>query len=314
MTETLERVLRPFLFMFFKIFLKAPGHRKIMRPFADRFIGGETVDEAIEKGKELAGQGFALTFAFVGEESNNINAVREAEQTYISLLDRIADEKLPADIAVKRSQFNCRSTSDRYFPFLRRVVKRASHYRTRVWFDAERLADLEDTINLSNYLHKNYGNIGIVLQAYARNAMNFMINKVAGSIRAHSLPPALRICKGAYNEPKYLVFRKQSKIKENFRKMIIFVSTVTRSFIQIATHDAELMQWSLNAISSNRDNASSESGMLLGVEEKMARELLAKGKTVKIYLVFGKPWDAFVARRLIEKPRYLRYLFQRSPR
>jgi len=93
MTGMIEKVLRPFLFVFFKIFLKLPGHRKIMRPFANRFIGGETLDEAIEKGKELAARGFSLTFAYVGEESRDVNAAREAELAYISLIDRINEEK-----------------------------------------------------------------------------------------------------------------------------------------------------------------------------------------------------------------------------
>lgn len=307
MTETLEKVLRPFLFVFFKIFLKIPGHRIIMRPFANRFIGGETVDEAIEKGRELANQGFLLTFAFVGEESNNINAVREAEQTYISLLDRIAEEKLPADIAVKRSQFNCRSTSDRYFPFLRRVVKRASHYRTRVWFDAERLADQEVTINLGTYLHKNYGYIGLVIQAYAKNILIFLFQKVIPTVKSNPLPPAFRTCKGAYHEPTTLVFRETKKIRENFRKAVLMLSETTRSLIQIATHDIQLLRHSIAVLHSNTDY---EVGMLLGVEEETARKLKAEGKKVRIYLVFGKPWAPFVARRLIEKPRYLKYIFQ----
>lgn len=307
MAETLERVLRPFLFVFFKIFLKVPGHRKIMRPFANRFIGGETIDEAIEKGRELANQGFLLTFAFVGEEANNVDAVREAAQTYISLLDRIADEKLPADIAVKRSQFNCRSTSDRYFPFLRRVVKRASYYRTRVWFDAERLADQEVTINLGTYLHKHYGHIGLVLQAYAKDILIFLLQKVIPAVKSNPLPPAFRTCKGAYHEPTTLVSRKEKRIRENFRKTVLILSETTKSLIQIATHDLQLLRDSIAVLNPNTDY---EMGMLLGVEEETARKLKAEGKKVRIYVVFGKPWDAFVARRLIEKPRYIKYIFQ----
>lgn len=308
----IEKVLRPFLFVFFKIFLKLPGHRKIMRPFANRFIGGETLDEAIEKGKELAARGFSLTFAYVGEESRDVNAAREAELAYISLIDRINEEKLPADIAIKRSQFNCFSTSDRYFPLLKRVVKRASHYRMRVWFDAEKLENQEVTISLGDYLHKHYGNIGMVLQSYARNAMTFLIKQVIPPVRAHDLPPALRVCKGAYHEPKSLVFRKNSEINSNFRKMVVLISTATKSFLQIATHEVQLSQWSLNALVSERGSESGEIGMLCGVEEKTAEELKAQGKKIRIYLVFGEPWDNFVARRLIEKPRYIKYLFKTS--
>ena len=306
MTEWLEKVLRPFLFVFFKVFLKLPGHRKIMRPFANRFIGGETLDEAIEKGKELANMGFSLTFAFVGEEADNINAVREAEQTYISLLDRIAEENLPADIAIKRSQFNCRSVSDRYFPLLRRVVKRASHYKIRVWLDAEKLEEKEITISLGDYLHKHYGNIGFALQAYARDALIFLVQKVIPLVKNHLLPPSFRICKGAYHEPASIVFCGKKEIRENFRKAVLIISEATRFLIQIATHDIQLLRDSVAALNPKTDY---EAGMLFGIEEKTAKTLVEEGQKVRIYIVFGKPWDAFVARRLIEKPRYIKYLF-----
>lgn len=314
MTEWLEKVLRPFLFVFFKILLKLPGHKKIMRPFARRFIGGETLDEAIEKGKKIAAQGFFLTFSYVGEDASSVSAIREAEETYFSLIDRISREKLPADIALKISQFNCRSVSDRYFSFLKRVVKRASHYKMKVWLDAEKLENREIAISLGDNLHKHYGNIGMALQAYAKDASAFLVKRVIPLVRAHDLPPALRICKGAYHEPKSLAFREPSKTKDHFRRMVVLISTVTKSFLQIATHETDLAKWSINAINSARDSGSGEIGMLLGVEEKTAQELVAQGKKVRIYLVFGKPWDAFVARRLIEKPRYLKYIFQQSPR
>jgi proline dehydrogenase len=154
-----------------------------------------------------------------------------------------------------------------------------------------------------------FNNIGIAIQAYAKDAIPFL-NSIAPLCK-HNSSVAIRVCKGAYHESKKKVFRKERDIFLNFRRLVSRLVNYD-FFLQFATHDSSLMASSVGlAVKHGKQETDYEAGMLLGVEEEAAAKLLASGVSVRIYCAFGKPWDEFVARRVIEKPRYIKYIFKR---
>ena len=69
--------------------------------------------------------------------------------------------------------------------------------------------------------------------------------------------------------------------------------------VAVATHDERLI---VEALERNVP----ELQMLLGVREDRARELVAEGHRLRVYVPFGEQWYAYSLRRLQENPAMAR--------
>ena len=72
--------------------------------FARRFIGGETLDEAVGVLHDLGQRGFTHTLNFLGEHVASPAAARDATQHYLQTIQAVGDAGLPCKISVKLSQ------------------------------------------------------------------------------------------------------------------------------------------------------------------------------------------------------------------
>jgi proline dehydrogenase len=73
-----------------KFSMHAPGARGMAR----RFVAGETIDDGINAAKKLAEAGFGVSLDCLGESVKSRAEAREAGDTYVELLNRIASDKL----------------------------------------------------------------------------------------------------------------------------------------------------------------------------------------------------------------------------
>ena len=75
------------------------------------------------------------------------------------------------------------------------------------------------------------------------------------------------------------------------------------AYVGVATHDERLIGEALRRIGERgleRDGY--ELQMLLGVREERARELVAAGHHLRVYVPFGEYWYGYSLRRLQENP------------
>ncbi|HYT33182.1 MAG TPA: proline dehydrogenase family protein, partial [Thermoanaerobaculia bacterium] len=71
----------------------------------------------------------------------------------------------------------------------------------------------------------------------------------------------------------------------------------------IATHDVVLVERALATIEQLRlDSSAYEFQMLLGVAASLRRRLVASGHRLRVYVPYGRTWQAYSLRRLKENP------------
>src|SRR5919106_824629 len=70
---------------------------------ADRFIAGDTLDEAEAVVHALNARGATVALDFLGENTTSPAGAAEATANYLAALDRIADKRLDANVSVKLS-------------------------------------------------------------------------------------------------------------------------------------------------------------------------------------------------------------------
>ena len=95
---------------------------------------------------------------------------------------------------MKLTQLGFDIDEERTLDHLGRLAERAAQDGGVVWIDMEGSAYTERTISLYERLRARHPNVGICLQAYLRRS-------AADVARLLPLDPAIRLVKGAYDEP-----------------------------------------------------------------------------------------------------------------
>jgi proline dehydrogenase len=276
--------------------------RPVVRHFADRYMAGETLEEAVAAVRRLNERGVMATIDVLGEF---IRVPEEAEATataYERLLDAIAAERLDANVSVKLSALGIEVDPTIADGTLARVLACAERHGIFVRIDMEHSGLTDRTLRVYRGLREaGHDRIGVVLQAYLRRTMDD-VEALA------DLTPNVRVVKGIYIEPGEIAYRDPAAINGNF------IRTVDRliaggSYVAIATHDRQLIN-ELLALLDRRivSHESYEFQMLLGVAEDVRHRLVAAGHRMRVYVPFGDAWYAYSVRRLKENPSIAGYV------
>ena len=165
--------------------------RPVVRRFADRYMAGESLEEAVTAVRRLNDRGVMATIDVLGEF---IRAPKEAEATateYERVLDAIAAERLDANVSVKLSALGAEIDPALADGTLARVVRCAERHGIFVRIDMEHSGLTDRTLRVYRGLREaGHDRIGIVLQAYLRRTMDD-IHALA------DLAPSVRVVKVA---------------------------------------------------------------------------------------------------------------------
>jgi proline dehydrogenase len=120
------------------------------------------------------------------------------------------------------------------------------------------------------------------------------------------LRPSVRLCKGIYVEPASVAFQEFDVIRRSFVSCLdALLEAGCR--VAVATHDEWLLERTLERVG-GLDAAAYELQMLLGVRSERARELVAAGHPMRIYVPYGEQWYEYSLRRLQENPKVAGYV------
>jgi proline dehydrogenase len=276
--------------------------RPLVRRFADRYMAGETLDEAVATVRSLNALGAAATVDVLGE------FVREAEQCqatadeYVELLDAIARERLDSTVSIKLSGLGLEIDPAMALDHARRVVTTAAGHGNRVRIDMEHSGLTDSTIDVFRTLRgEGQDNVGIVLQAYLRRTFD--------DVRALAdLTPNVRLVKGIYIEPADIAYTEPELVNRNYLALLReLVDHGCR--VAVATHDDALVGEARRLGDELQLEADRyEFQLLLGVKEHMRDALIAEGRRVRIYVPFGEAWYGYSLRRLKENPSIAGYV------
>jgi len=268
----------------------------LVRGLVERFVAGETLDEALVACHELATSGMALTLDQLGENVSTQAEVVAATDTYVNVLRRLHQEQLEPNISVKLTMLGLDLGDDVARDAMRAILGAAREVGGFVRIDMEGSAYTERTMRLFYELHYAYPDeVGIVVQTY--------LHRAEADVRACIERRArVRLVKGAYAEPASVAFQRQEEIDRNYVRLMKLLMDEGR-FPALATHDPAL-------ISAAQDHArrrhipldSFEFQMLYGVRQDEQKRLATEGYGMRVYVPFGTEWYAYFSRRIAERP------------
>lgn len=271
--------------------------------FAKRYIAGPTLKHAIDATKDFNKNGMMATLDILGEEVKEEKDSRGVVEEYKQALAEIKSNNLDANISVKPTHLGLKIDKEFCYNNIRELVQEAKKYDNFVRIDMEDHTCTSDTIEIYSRLHKEFDNVGVVIQAYLRRNIedvNYLIKEQAN----------LRLCKGIYVEPSQISYKDYDIINSNFnyalRKLL-----QNNCYVGIATHDEKLIWHALALIDELRLKKDEyEFQMLLGVTEDLRDMLVKAGHRLRVYVPFGKHWHAYSMRRLKENPKVATYIIK----
>jgi proline dehydrogenase len=243
-----------------------------------------------------------MIFTHLGE---NITRLEEADSVaahYLELLDRIVAAGIRGEVSVKPTQLGLDLDPDVTLRHLERIAARAAELDSYLWIDMEGSPYVEPTISLYERLRAAQPRTGICLQSYLRRT-------AVDLERLLPLGPAIRLVKGAYDEPASIAFKRRPEIDANFLALAVTLLRAGRDRREIpvrlglGTHDTNLVAQVADhaaAMGIGRDGFEVE--MLYGIRVREQQRLVKEGYRVVSLISYGTHWYPWYMRRLAERP------------
>jgi proline dehydrogenase len=285
-----------------KIFRFVRNNRFAKR-FAQRFVAGETVDDALRAVEPLNKKGITASLDLLGESVHTEREAQTAAREILTMLDRISERRLDSNVSLKLTQMGLDLSEELCVALMHDVVSRARDLRTFVRIDMEGSVYTERTLRLfEDRLHPSYGDhVGIVLQSY-------LYRTLADVERAIAIKARVRLCKGAYKEPATVAYPEKADVDANYvRCMHKLLSE--GNYPAIATHDERIINEAKRYARANEVGPERfEFQMLYGVRRDLQERLVRDGWRMRVYVPFGTQWYPYLMRRLAERPSNLAFL------
>ena len=286
-----------------RLITRTPVSRKI----AERFVAGETLDDAIRAAHAMNEQGLKVSLDYLGESVATREEAEEAAAVAIETLERIAAEGLDANISLKPTALGLEMDE----PFCRaniaRVLDRARELgdgdgEIFVRLDMESSEHTQRTVEMVQALWADgYRNVGTVLQSYLKRTPRDLDRLVGLGTR-------VRLVKGAYNEPDEVAYPDKAEVD---RKFIEETKTLLHAgnYPAIATHDEAIIgETRRYAFEQGISRESFEFQMLYGIRRDLQQRLREDGYNVRVYIPFGGSWYPYLMRRMAERPANLLFI------
>jgi len=264
-----------------------------------KFMPGETVEAALEAAETFRPSGIGILFTRLGENLTEMAEAQAVADHYHDLLAKIRARGLDAEISVKPTQLGMDLDLEATFTHLSALATDAAEDDGILWLDMEGSAYTQPTIDLYRRLKESHNNIGICLQAYLRRTpadINALI----------PLKPAIRLVKGAYDEPASIAFRRRAEVNAAYQSLcVLMLPYAGRGELRLGlgTHDTALIgQVAEYARGADIPITAFEVEMLYGIRRDEQLRLAGEGYRVMTLIAYGEHWYPWYMRRLAERP------------
>lgn len=273
-------------------------HSQLSGPLVRRFVAGESLDAACDVASRLNRQSLQVTLDYLGENTTTEVGAHEATGIAVQTLARMSSENLDAYLSVKLSQLGLEVGDYVVLKNARAVLAAAKEQGRFVRFDMEGSLHTARIIEVFEQLHREFANAGAVIQAYLYRSED-------DAKRLSGLGASIRLCKGAYDEPPHIAFRRKRDTDRNYVRIMEYL-LLHGIAPAIATHDEAIIEHAQQFAERNGVTADRfEFQMLYGVRRDLQEGLARRGYRVRVYVPFGREWYPYMTRRLAERPANL---------
>jgi proline dehydrogenase len=282
--------------------IRGVADRHGLRLGASRFVAGQDLDACVAVLRRLNDQGLHANTTILGEDVHEEAAARAVADEYLVVLDRLHEESLRCNVALKLTHLGLDIDEELAYENLARVVAHAGGLGNFVRIDMEYSALVDPTLRLFRRLREaGHENVGTVLQSYLYRTPDDLESLLP-------LAPNLRLVKGAYLEPESVAYPRKADVDAAYLR-IVERSLTGGGYTAIATHDERMIEPSLAFAEREgigRDRF--ELQMLYGVRPQLQLDLVARGYKVLVATPYGPEWFPFFTRRLAERPANLLFV------
>ncbi len=271
---------------------------RLAAPLVRRFVAGETLDRAAEVARGLNRQGLAVALDHLGENTTTDEGASVAVSMATVTIDRIWRDSLDAYLSIKLTQLGLDVGEFVVMRCVRSVLAQAKTRKCFVRIDMEGSSYTARTIEVFEQLRRDHDTVGIVIQAC-------LYRSAEDAERLSGIGARIRLCKGAYDEPHHIAFRRKRDTDRNYVR--IMENLLRRGTAPaIATHDPAILDRACEFTLRNHISADRfEFQMLYGVRRDLQEQLVRRGYRVRVYVPFGTQWYPYMTRRLAERPANL---------
>ena len=273
----------------------------VTRRMARRFVAGEELEDALAAARACNRAGMLASLDYLGENVASEADASRASDAYLNVFDRIAQEKLDANVSLKLTQLGLDLSEELCQELMESIVERAAGYGNFVRIDMEGSAYTERTIALTKRVRAKSPAVGVVIQSYLYRSERDVTDLISIGCR-------LRLCKGAYKVPPEIAFPAKGDVDANYVKLMQLMLS-SGIYHGIATHDPRMIAATLSFIAQHKiPKDQFEFQMLYGIRTDLQKKLVRDGYRMRIYIPYGRDWFPYFMRRLAERPANLMFL------
>lgn len=266
-----------------------------LKKAADRYIGGETLAEMVEKVKLQNKNGFKCSIEFMGESTRTEAEANAARNEFIAICRQIKLLNLNATVSLDLSHIGLAIGRELCLHNLDMICSEAATGNIEVTISAEDTERTDAVLQTYYTIARNYSNVAITLQAYLHRTKDDFQEaiKYAGRIR---------IVKGAFETPAGLSLPRGEELDSQF---LAYIERLLSSnhLCSIATHHNKIQLAAKELIQNyTTDSSLYEFESLYGIQNQQLQVLKDEGYPAKLYFVYGKEWYLYLCNRLAEYP------------
>jgi len=270
-----------------------------------RFLPGESLDAALAACRDLARFNIGTVLTHLGENVRDREEASAVTNHYLDVLDRIRSCGLSVEVSVKLTQLGLDLDLDFCFSNLSKLLAHSPRDKI-LWIDMEQSSYVDRTLQLFRLARLAYPHAGICVQAYLYRTQQDVEALIAAGA-------AVRLVKGAYNEPAGVAFRKKSDVNTNFYNLArrLFGGEARQNGVHaaFATHDCQLISRIASfAAFEGLNKEDLEFQMLYGIQRGEQLRLAKAGYQMRVLISYGSYWFPWFMRRLAERPANLLFL------
>ena len=270
------------------------------RRMARRFVAGETLDDAVAAARACNDANMLVSLDYLGENVVSVADAQRARDAYLGIFDRIAQEKLDANVSCKMTQLGLDLSTEFCEGLVLSIVERAAKCGNFLRIDMEGSLYTQRTIDMVKRVRSRTPSVGTVIQAYLFRSEGDITDLLAYGCR-------IRLCKGAYREPPEIAYPAKKDTDANYVRLM--QQLLANGFYHgVATHDPRMIAATIRFAAAQKiPKQNFEFQMLYGVRTDLQKMLMRDGYRLRIYIPFGRDWFPYFMRRLAERPANLAF-------
>ena len=280
---------------------RIPRYR-FARRTVERFMPGEEAEHALAAAQRLEQTGLHTIVSHLGENVAHRAEATVVTQHYLDVLEKIREREMRSELSIKLTQLGFDLDEDFCLENFLEIATQVPPEKM-LWVDMEQSPYVDPILGFIRRARKTCPNVGACVQAYL-----FRTERDVEALIAEGA--AVRLVKGAYNEPPEIAYPRKADVDENYFRLaqMLLSPGARRAGVRAAvgTHDrrliARICEW---AAAQGIARTEIEFQMLYGIQATAGSRLAREGYRSGVFICYGSYWFPWFMRRLAERPANL---------